>query len=137
MAFKKNILLVDDDSFAHLLGERVLASLGIAKTIYKALNGKEALKILTDYCEGLISIPDLIILDLHMPIMNGFEFMTAFNRMDCIDRNKVTVVVFTASINSQEIADIKSLGVNYCLPKPITAESIRSVIAGTNQFSIL
>lgn len=129
--------MVDDDSFAHLLGERALASLGIARNIYKALNGKEGLKILMDYCEGLISIPDLIFLDLHMPVMNGFEFMSAFNRMDCIDRKKVTVVVFTASINSQEIADIKSLGVNYCLPKPITAESIRGVISGTNQYSIL
>lgn len=137
MSYKKNVLLVDDDSLAHLLGERALAALGIAKTIYKALNGKEALQILKSYCEGLITIPDLILLDLHMPVMDGFEFMTALNRMDCIDRSKIKVAVFTASVNSQEIASIKSLGVDYCLPKPITVESIRQILNGANYYSIL
>lgn len=130
MEYKKNVLLVDDDSIAHFLCEKALAALGIARNIYKALNGKEALQIMKSYCEGLITIPDLIFLDLHMPEMDGFEFMTAFNRMDCIDRSKIKVAVFTSSVNSQEIAYIKSLGVDYCLPKPITAESIRQILSG-------
>lgn len=128
MGYKKNVLLVDDDCVAHLLGERALAALGIATTIYKALNGKEALQVLKSYCEGLITLPDLIFLDLHMPVMDGFEFMSRFNKMDCIDRSKIKVVVFTASINAQEIANIKSLGVDYCLPKPITVEGIQGIV---------
>lgn len=120
--------MIDDDSTVHLIGERLLHSLGVAKNIYKAWNGKEALDILIHYCEGLITIPELIFLDLHMPVMNGFDFMKAFNRMTCIDRGLVTVAVFTSSVDAKEIAQIKSLGVNYCLEKPMSVEGIRRVL---------
>jgi CheY-like chemotaxis protein len=71
---KKNILLVDDDKIFNFLSEKTIASLGFANEIHFASNGQHALELLELCRSGEIQKPDIIFLDLNMPIMNGYEF---------------------------------------------------------------
>lgn len=77
----KNVLLVDDDKICNFITEATLNRLGVAKQIHSALNGKEALDLINGYFQGDLAIPDVIFLDLNMPIMDGFQFIEAFQEI--------------------------------------------------------
>jgi CheY-like chemotaxis protein len=125
---QKNILLVDDDSIANFLIERIVQSTGLARNITKALNGKEALQVFESYTQGSQPIPEVVLLDLNMPIMNGFEFLQAFNKMDFEGKDHVVIILVTSSNDPSDVAKAKQLGIKYYLTKPIIAESIKTII---------
>ena len=78
----KKVLVVDDDPDAKDLISRVLVSDGF--TVLQADNGKQALSMLSDDV-------DLIVLDLSMPVMDGFEFLTRFNALDGYGNCRVVI----------------------------------------------
>ena len=123
---QKNILLVDDDSIANFLIERIVQSTGLARNIEKVLNGKEALKIFTDHSSG--SLPEVVLLDLNMPIMNGFEFLQAYNKLDFEEKDHVLIILVTSSNNPSDIEKAKQLGIKYYLTKPISANTIKGIL---------
>ena len=78
----KRILLVDDDKICNFIAESTLNRLGVAKEVHSALNGQEALDLFNGYFQGDVAVPDIIFLDLNMPIMDGFQFIDAFKKLD-------------------------------------------------------
>lgn len=127
MNTKKNILVVDDDHVVHLLSEKVMTSFQLINKIYNAFNGKEAIVLLENYCKGLIKIPDLILLDLHMPVMDGFQFIEAFQNMECLKGNRVVIAVLSSSECPNELERIKNLGIRHIIPKPISLAKFKSL----------
>ena len=76
------ILLVDDDETTNFLHERLLDRLDVFEQVLVARNGAQALEILTQPNARFSSInPVLVLLDLNMPVMNGFEFLKAFQAL--------------------------------------------------------
>jgi CheY-like chemotaxis protein len=128
MMGRVNILLVDDDEICILLAKRIINSAGIANTIHSVHNGKEAIDVFNHYFDREIAIPDVILLDLNMPLMDGFEFIEAFKSLDLAHKEKVLIIVTTSSIDPADLKRVQSLGIQYYLTKPITEESIRSII---------
>jgi CheY-like chemotaxis protein len=123
---QKNILLVDDDSIANFLIERIVQSTGLARHIEKALNGREALKVFTDHNSS--SLPEVVLLDLNMPIMNGFEFLQAYNNLQFEEKDNVLIILVTSSNNPSDIERARELGIKYYLTKPISADTIKGII---------
>ena len=121
---KKNILLVDDDSIANFLIEKIVQSTGLARNIFTALNGKEAL----EYFYHDNEVPEIVLLDLNMPVMNGFEFLKAFQILELKDKEDVLIIMVTSSVNPSDLEKARSLGIRYYLTKPISAEMLRSII---------
>jgi len=126
---KKNILLVDDDKIFNFLSEKNITALGLANEIHFAENGKEALEILQLYKEGKVQMPDIIFLDLDMPLMNGFEFIRAFRDLDIPNKHLITIVILTSSADPLDVAKSKELGIRYYINKPLTREEIKKLIA--------
>ncbi len=127
MKQKKDVMIVDDDSVVHFLSEKALSTFHWINKKYNAFNGKEAIQILENYCRGLLSLPDLILLDLHMPVMDGFEFIEAFQNMECLKDNNIVIAVFTSSDCPKEKARLASCGINHIVSKPVTAEKLYSI----------
>lgn len=125
MSTKKNILLVDDDEITNFLNERVIHSTGLINGVLKAHNGREALNLLNQHEDDA---PDVILLDLNMPIMNGFEFLQAFQNLELDNKEQMLIIVATSSYNPTDIERAKSLGIKHYVTKPISAENIRSII---------
>ncbi len=80
----KNVLLVDDDKTFNFISTRLLELTGMAGNILTAWNGKQAL----DLFERNQGFPDVILLDLNMPVMDGFEFLEAFNTLNLQGKNR-------------------------------------------------
>jgi len=125
---KKNIMLVDDDKIFNFLSEKTITSLGLANEIHFASNGEQALQILALYKEGKVQKPDIIFLDIDMPVMNGYEFIEAFAELDIPDKQLITIVVLTSSINPEDIERAKQLGIKYYFNKPLSKEEIKKLI---------
>lgn len=75
---EKSILLVDDDSIFNFINTQLLNNIGFTENIHAASNGKEALDLINSCLSGTEPLPDIIFLDLIMPIVDGFAFIEAF-----------------------------------------------------------
>lgn len=125
---KVNILLVDDDDICQLIGSKVISSVGLANEVHYAHNGKEALDVFNSYFSGDIFMPDVILLDLNMPIVDGFEFIRAFQQLKFINKEKVLIVVTTSSVSPYDIDKAHALGIKHYITKPLTEEKIKAAI---------
>jgi CheY-like chemotaxis protein len=124
--FFKTVLLVDDDHSTNHYHEIMLNDWGVTEVVHKVTNGLEALNFLKSQKHEK---PSLIMLDINMPVMNGFEFLEEYEKLD--ECHKVSFVVFmlTSSLHENDVeraAQLNSLG-GYC-EKPMTEEMIMDVI---------
>jgi CheY-like chemotaxis protein len=119
------ILLVDDDETTNFLHERLLERFDISEQVLVARNGSQALEILTQLNARVRSInPVLVLLDLNMPVMNGFEFLEAFQALPPAQQRCAIIVVLTSSLNAQDLARTANLPVAGTLTKPLNQAKI-------------
>ena len=85
----KSILVVEDDPDSRIFIQRLLRSEEFQ--VHETVNGKEAL----EYLEAAETLPDLILLDLMMPIMDGFEFLTRIKKIESL--HAIPILVITAA----------------------------------------
>lgn len=123
-----NFLLVDDDDICLFIARRVLELTGYCNSAHSASNGKTALEILHRAASGEVPVPDIILLDLDMPIMNGLAFLDAFKNLSCHAKERIAIVLLSSSVSEKDKQYAKSLGVGHCLSKPLTQESLDNVV---------
>ena len=115
----KTCLIVDDSATIRKVIRRMLEDLHFA--ILEAADGKEAL----DQC--MKNMPDAILLDWHMPVMNGLEFLEALRQ---VEGGGVPVVVFCTTENDiGRIQEAIVAGANEYIMKPFDAEIIEAKLA--------
>ena len=117
-AFSPRVLVVDDEpGLTQPLGE-ALESLGAAPFV--AFNGQQALDELAREC------PDLVVLDAHMPVMDGFQVLEAI-RANPATRS-LPVILLTEADNNEEIVRGMRLGATMTQSKPIEITKLKSLI---------
>jgi CheY-like chemotaxis protein len=109
------ILLIEDDAIEILKFNRSLIKLREVHELIEAHNGENALDILAENSQI-----DLILLDLNMPKMNGFEFLKQL-RTDP-NLKYIPTVVLTTSINRLDLKQAYSIGIAGYLVKPLKYE---------------
>lgn len=118
------IVLIDDDRINNMLNERLLKKLGIFETIHIFLDGESALhSIQNDFATGN-DCPELIFMDINMPVMNGFEFLENFKKLDFKNKERVNVIGVTTSMRDSDMERLKQLNCRYILNKPLTKNAI-------------
>ena len=123
-----NFLLVDDDDICLFIHRRVLELAGYCNSAHSASNGHTALEILNRAAAGAMPMPDIILLDLDMPCMNGIAFLEAFRRMEYPNKQQIAIVLLTSSVSEKDKMYAMSLGVHQCLSKPLTQEILDAVV---------
>ena len=123
-----DILLVDDDEICLFIHQRVLEHSGLCRSTHLAKNGRRALEILNLAAMGRLPFPDIIFLDLQMPVLDGIGFLQAFAHLPIEHRDRISVVLLTSSVSEKEWADAVLLGVRHCLSKPFTNEAWHTVL---------
>jgi CheY-like chemotaxis protein len=124
----KNILLVDDDKVFNFINEKLLNRLNLPLKIATAGNGEEALRYLTNSAKIQSELPDVIFLDLNMPLLDGFGFLKAFENLDLVNKHKILIIIVTSSLNEKDMAQAKSFGIKYYISKPLTEAVIIEII---------
>jgi CheY-like chemotaxis protein len=112
----------------NLVNQKVLTAAGIVDRLSIALNGRQALDLLHKHHHDVSVLPDIILLDLDMPVMDGFQFIDAFNRLSLPDKEKTVFVVFTDSMNPKDKTRAQTMGIKYYLQKPYVLKGIEEVI---------
>lgn len=121
----KSVLLVDDSDATNELTSFHLRRLKLCDEIYVKKNGKEALLFLQ---EKKIS-PDLILLDINMPVMNGFEFLEAYSKLELSSKDSIIIVLLTSSSNPSDISSAQENSwVKGYFQKPLEKATILKII---------
>ncbi|UOQ97278.1 response regulator [Hymenobacter sp. 5317J-9] len=124
-----SVLLVDDDATNNFLNERLLKRHDVAERILVAENGQQALAMLRQSGAGpQPHYPSLILLDIQMPVMNGIEFLEAFQLLPPAQRHATTVVVLTTSADARDLSRLDGLPAAGRINKPLTPEKIDTVL---------
>jgi CheY-like chemotaxis protein len=122
-------LLVDDDHITNFINRRLINKLDLTEKVATVTNGEEALEYVKDYCMiNKECCPELILLDINMPVMNGLEFLKEYNNLEFENKRKVLVVMLSTSNNPSDLEKVEAYKVDDFISKPLTEEKLLSVI---------
>ena len=124
----KTVLLVDDDQICNFLMRKALIHLGSATEIVSVLNGQQAIDLITDYTTNSRKLPEVIFLDINMPVMDGFSFLEVYNKLELVDKRNVKIIIVSSSVNPDDKLRAQALGVKDFIFKPVNEEKLRSVL---------
>jgi CheY-like chemotaxis protein len=122
------VLIVDDSDTDAFIHARILERIKRVKEIHTASNGRQALDLLTQYSQHVKPLPQIIFLDLNMPIMDGFAFVEAFRKTPLNAKENVKIVIVTSSSSQGDMLKAKELGIQNFMIKPMTEEKFLKVI---------
>jgi len=111
-----NILLVDDDMIEKMKMNRAISKLNLNHKITNANNGVEAFKYLSETDK----LPDIILLDLNMPRINGIEFLSILKSDSRIKH--IPTIILTTSNNNRDLLECYKIGVSGYILKPLKYE---------------
>jgi CheY-like chemotaxis protein len=100
--------------------------MGISDRIEIQQNGKDGIKFLEE-CNKAGTMPDMILVDLKMPVMDGFEFVDSFRKMG-FPEDHTRIVMLTTSSNPKDIEKMKEKGINDFFDKPLTEEKLMYLV---------
>lgn len=120
------ILCVDDDPITLMLCKKVIVKASFSNTIITAKNGEEAL----EYFNSILNkeenkLPELIFLDLNMPVMDGWEFLDSFSSDKYSEVNSTNVIILSSTIDPEDLEKSKKypMVIDF-LSKPITTDML-------------
>ena len=130
MAALSCILLVDDDDTTNYLNQTLLRRMAVSDAVLVAGNGQEALDLLHRHCASAASsaCPVLVLLDMKMPLMNGFEFLQAYAQRPVRENPTVVIIMLTTSLNPKDVAQMQGLPIAGYLTKPLTRDKVSQVL---------
>lgn len=117
-----SVLLIEDDQIETIKFKRVIAAFEEKHRVIEAQNGEEALQYLASDQE----LPDVILLDLNMPKMNGIEFLKTLKAHP--EMKYIPVVILTTSNNHKDVLESYTAGVAGYILKPLRYEAYKTKI---------
>lgn len=118
------ILLIDDDDTTIFINEKLLKNLAITKKLVIKKNGREAL----NYLKNASFFPELIFVDLHMPVMDGIQFLSELNLLKANVATSSKVVAISSIVNATQAKCIEGMGFSFII-KPLTKEKILKILS--------
>ncbi|MFN3404943.1 MAG: response regulator [Cytophagaceae bacterium] len=123
------ILLVDDDNINNYINKHLILKAGFAQEVNIVLNGEEALNYLKSQDAEGHEMPELLLLDINMPVMDGFEFLEAFTKQTIKGSENIKIVMLTTSTNPNDTGKIKdTLIVKDYINKPLTEGKLNDIV---------
>lgn len=124
----RSVMLIDDNEIDNLINQKMIESASITEHIYIHTGAKSAIEFLRNMEKLDLAdkvLPDIIFLDIDMPLMDGFQFLDEFEKLTMATKKKCRIVMLTSSINPQDFNRSKKyVNVKLYLNKPLTHDSI-------------
>lgn len=130
----RKVLCVDDDTISLTISQLLLKRTGFATEVDTAIDGSEAL----EYFEALFAndpdpvgnAPELILLDINMPVMNGWEFLEEYNPRYAEKLSNTHIIILSSTIDPEDFALAKQYPVvKQFISKPLSIENLEELKA--------
>jgi response regulator of citrate/malate metabolism len=122
------IMLVDDDPITNFINYVTLSKMKISSDIAITRNGEEALHYLDEFKTRYNRMPELIILDVLMPVMDGFEFLEKFEKICNPAFCKSKVIMLSTLFSQSDIKILNQRGYSLFLNKPLEKEKLLDML---------
>ena len=127
------VMLVDDNEIDNLINQKMIEAAGISEHIFVHSGAKSAIEFLKNI-EKLAKVPvdlylpEVIFMDIDMPLMDGFQFLDEFEKLSDSIKNHCKIVMLTSSLNPQDMNKAKkNQFVLKYLNKPLTQENLKKL----------
>jgi CheY-like chemotaxis protein len=122
------VLVVDDDADWCFLAKIILKKAGVGKQIITAQNGLEGIKTLQAIVISGQRLPELIFLDIKMPVMDGFEFLEQTTKSADLDLSRTRIFVCSSSFHPKDKERANLYPVAGFISKPLTQEILKGIL---------
>ncbi|MDB5123293.1 MAG: response regulator of RpoS [Mucilaginibacter sp.] len=121
-----SVLLIDDDEINNFISVKLIKKALLNTEITACLNGKLAIELLADIQKNdPDKLPDYILLDINMPIMNGWEFLDEYKRLNIDPLGQSRIFIISSSVFSNDINKARSYQlVQNFISKPLNVDKI-------------
>ncbi len=124
-----HLLIIDDDEINNFIVTRIIAKIpNINAKVDTCLNGQAGIELLNSLKDDVSSLPDIIFLDINMPVMNGWEFLNEYERMRKTLGKNIKIFMLSSSVYNDDINLAKNYtAVNSFISKPLSLEKIQGI----------
>lgn len=105
----KTVLLVDDDDATNFIHRCVIESTGFVENVVVVEDGREAIEYLQKNKEQNEALPNIIFLDLNMPLMDGWEVIDKLKELNITQKDGTFVCILTTSENPEDLEKAKNI----------------------------
>ena len=125
-----DVLILDDDDVSNFIYKKIIESSGIANNIVTFQKGRLAIEYLADKASSSDSFPDMIFIDINMPVMNGWDFLDEYKEKIAPRVDKfVFISMLSSSVYKEDIQKAQGYDVvNEYISKPLTQEGVSELI---------
>ena len=125
------ICIIDDDDIYQFASKRIIQKFDSSIKVIAYRNGMEAMTAFTKFIQMNKALPDVILLDINMPIMDGWQFMEEYSKIKSGVGNDVHIYITSSSLDINDVKRAEaSEGVKGFLSKPLSIETILKTAQG-------
>ena len=122
------VMLVDDNDTDNFISKRIIEITEFSKGVEIKNSGKSALEYLEENKDNMAKLPNIIFLDINMPIVDGFVFLYEFEKFGADLKEKCKVIILSSSDNKRDIDKIVNNDhVVKFITKPLAEGSLKEV----------
>lgn len=122
------VMLIDDNDTDNFISKRIIEIVEFAKEVVVKNSGQSALNYIEQHKDHLERLPDLIFLDINMPIVDGFVFLYEFENFSHEVKDKCKIVILSSSDNKRDIDKIVNNNhVIKFITKPLTEITLAEI----------
>lgn len=125
----QTVMIIDDNIIDLYITSRMITKNNFGKNVLLYSAADEAIKYLQDNQDNIPACPQVIFVDIYMPLMSGFEFLDAFDTLPLSLKNYTKVYIISSTIDNEDIArSTNNKNVISFHVKPITKEFLDRII---------
>lgn len=125
----KTLILVDDDEIIVYLTRRIISETNLVELMQVFNNGQEALNYLTENASNPELLPEILFLDLFMPVMDGWQFLEEYGKLKPKLSRPIVIYIITSSVSNEDIIRAKKFSdVSDYLIKPLKKQDFIELI---------
>ena len=124
----ERVMIIDDNFTDLYISSRIIVQNDFGKEVLKYTSASAALKFLLDNQNDITRLPEVIFVDIYMPLMSGFEFLEHYNTLSQKFKNKCQLFVLSSTIEDSDILRAHTdKNVVQFLVKPVTKELLNRI----------